>query len=279
MNTELLQRRPWLLLAAHAACFWPVWLWYLRRMNDGSDEPWALVALAAAVLLSWPRAGLKLNERDILLAAGTALTMVYAVLAPFAPPLVRAMAALSALGCVWLSLSGARERAPAVIGLLALSVPVIASLQFYAGYPLRIITAAGATALLNLFGGDVLREGTNMMSGVHVVIVDAPCSGVRMMWTAAALCCVLAGLRDRVTWRGLAVSMLFVVPAVLVANTIRAALLFVLETAAEPPPGILHSAVGVFTFVLVAALLLTSEQLQGRWERRRSCAVALPGAA
>jgi exosortase len=274
VRADLLWQRPWLLLAAHAACFWPVWQWYAQRMNDGSDEPWALAALAAAVLLSWPRAGLRLDDRDILLAAGSALTMVYAVLAPFAPPLVRALAALSALGCVWLSLGGARERAPAVIGLLALSVPVIASLQFYAGYPLRVVTAGGATALLNLFGGDVVREGTHMMSGGHVVIVDAPCSGVRMLWTAAALCCVLAGLRSRVSWSGLAISLLLVVPVVLVANTIRAALLFILETAAEPPPEILHSGVGVFTFVMVALLLLASEQLQGRWERRRSCAAA-----
>lgn len=278
MRVDLLRRQPWLLLAAHAACFWPVWQWYVQRMNDGSDEPWALAALGAAVLLSWPRTGLRLVERDTLLATGTALTMVYAVLAPFAPPLVRALAALSALGCVWISLSGARERAPAVIGLLALSVPVIASLQFYAGYPLRIVTAGGATALLNLFGGDVMREGTNMMSGGHLVIVDAPCSGVRMMWTAAALCCVLAGLRNRLSWTGLAVSLLLVAPIVLVANAVRAALLFLIETAAEPPPPVLHAGVGVVTFVLVAVLLLASEQLQARWERRRSCAAAV-GAA
>ena len=278
MTPDLLRLRPWLLLAAHAACFWPVWQWYVQRMNDGSDEPWALAALAAAILLSWPRGGLRLAERDTLLAAGAALTMVYAVLAPFAPPLVRALAALAALGCVWISLSGARERAPAVIGLLALSVPVIASLQFYAGHPLRIITAGGATTLLNLFGGDVTREGTNMMSGGHLVIVDAPCSGVRMLWTAAALCCVLAGLRDRISWPGLAVSLLLVAPIVIVANASRAALLFLLETAAEPPPGMLHAAVGVFTFVLVGVLLLASEQLQGRWARRRSCAAAV-GAA
>lgn len=279
MKADFLRRRPWLLLAAHAACFWPVWRWYVQRMNDGSDEPWALLALGAAVLLSWPRSGLKLDERDKLLAAGTALTLAYAVLAPFVPPLVRALCALAAMGCVWINLSGARARAAAVIGLLALSVPVIASLQFYAGYPLRVITASGATALLNLFGGDVVREGTNMMSGGQVVVVDAPCSGVRMLWTATALCCVLAGLRDRVSWPGLVVSLLLVVPVVMLANTIRAALLFLLETAAEPPPALLHAGVGVFTFVMVALLLLASEHLQGRRERRRTGAALLAGAA
>ena len=239
-------------------------------MNDGSDEPWALVALLAAVILSWPRAGLRLDLRDPLLAAATALTLLYAVLAPFAPPLLRALAALGALGCSWISLSGARARSAAVICLLALAVPVIASLQFYAGYPMRIITAGGATALLNLFGAEVVQQGTQMMAGEHLVIVDAPCSGVRMLWTAAALCCVLAGLRARVSWRELSVSLLFVIPVVLVANAIRAALLFLLETASEPPPGFLHAGVGVFTFAVVAILLLVSENLQARWSRRGS---------
>jgi exosortase len=261
---DLLQRRPWLLIAAHVACFWPVWQWYAHRMNDGSDEPWALVALLAAVLLSWPRAGLRLNARDPLLGVATVLTLLYALLAPFAPPLVRALLTLGALGCSWISVSGARDRAPAVIGLLVLSVPVIASLQFYAGYPLRILTAGGATALLNLCGEEVLRQGTNMLAGEHVVIVDAPCSGVRMLWTAAALCCVLAGLRARVSWRALAWSLLFVLPVVLAGNMIRAALLFLLETASEPPPAVLHAGVGVLTFVVVAALLLASESLQTR---------------
>ena len=265
---ELLRRRPWLLFAAHAACFWPVWHWYAQRMNDGSDEPWALVALLAAVLLSWPRSGLRLDERDPLLTVAMLLTLAYALVAPFAPPLVRALLSLSALGCCWISLSGARDKAPAVIGLLVLSVPVIASLQFYAGYPLRVLTASGATTLLNSFGAEILRQGTNMLAGERLVVVDAPCSGVRMFWTAAALCCVLAGLRARVSWRGLALSLLFVLPVVLVANTIRAALLFLLETAPAPLPGALHAGVGVFTFVLVGGLLYASDTLQYRRELR-----------
>ena len=38
------QSRAALLLAAQLACFWPVWTWYLHRLNDGSDEPWAIAA-------------------------------------------------------------------------------------------------------------------------------------------------------------------------------------------------------------------------------------------
>jgi exosortase len=258
-----------LLMLAHAASFWPVWRWYLDRLDDGSDEPWALAALLAAVVLSWPRDGFKWNPRDPLLLAAAAGTLLYAVLAPFAPPLLRALAAAAALGCSWISVSGSRARWPAILCLLALSVPVIASLQFYAGYPMRTVTASGATWLLNLFGVEATRTGTSMLAYGRTVLVDAPCSGVRMLWTACVLCASLAAMRTRVSWRGMALALACVMPIVLIGNSVRATLLFLIETADAPPPGYLHSLVGIVTFVIVAGLLLASESLQTGRSRRR----------
>ena len=37
------------------AAFWPVWVWYARRIVDGSDEPLGLGALAVAGWLVWTR--------------------------------------------------------------------------------------------------------------------------------------------------------------------------------------------------------------------------------
>jgi exosortase len=256
-------------MAAHAACFWPIWRWYVERLDDGSDEPWALAALLAAAVLSWPREGFRWNPRDPLLLAAAAFTLLYASLAPFAPPLVRALAAVAGLGCSWISVSGARARWPAIFCLLVFSVPVIASLQFYAGYPLRALTAGGATALLNFFGEDVTRLNTSMMSHGRMVLVDAPCSGVRMLWTGAVLCASLAAMRERVTWIAMTMAMSCVLPIVLAGNSLRAALLFLIETADSPMPGYLHSLVGSVTFAIVAALLLASEKLQTRGSRRR----------
>jgi exosortase len=262
-------------MLAHAACFWPVWRWYVERLDDGSDEPWALAALLAAVVLSWPRAGFKWNPRDPLLLGAAAFTLLYAVLAPFAPPLLRALAAVAALGCSWVSISGARDKWPAVLCLLVLSVPVIASLQFYAGYPMRTVTASGATGLLNLLGIEATRTGTSMAAYGRTVLVDAPCSGVRMLWTASVLCASLVAMRARVTWSGMAAALAWVLPIVLVGNTVRAALLFLIETADSPPPGYLHSLVGVLTFVIVAALLLGAEHLLTRRRARRHLALAV----
>ena len=270
MRSETLQRHGGWLVALHAASFWPVWRWYANRLNDGSDEPWALLALFAAALLSWPKQGFEFNARDPLIGGAALLTLVYAALAPFAPPLVRAVVAMAALACSWVSVTGSRDRLPAITGLLVLSVPVIASLQFYAGYPLRVATATGATELLNLFGLDIARVGTRMSAHGRMVLVDAPCSGVRMLWTGSLLCCVLAALRPTIGWRSMITSLLLVVPVVLLVNSVRAALLFLLETRPTPPPLSLHSLVGVATFVLAAVLILASEAMQQRWAQRVS---------
>jgi len=265
MRLEFIARRPGLLVVLHALAFWPVWRWYAARLGDGGDERWALVALGAAAFVSWPAHGFRLDTRDPLLALAAALTVIYALAYALTPPMVRAMFAMSALAATWTSVAGARERMPAVIALVVLSVPVIESLQFYAGYPLRLITAAGATGALNVAGLEVARVGTNMSLGAHLVLVDAPCSGVRMLWTASVLVCVLAAQRARIDATRLALAGLLAVPLVLAANSLRAALLFILETRAESPTAFWHATVGVTCFTLLALSLYGSERAQQRW--------------
>jgi exosortase len=287
MHVDALRRFPGAIIAIHAISFWPVWRWFAARTTDGSDEPWGIAALVVALALSWPHDrrlsllatsnvvstnGMRAASNtvstngmgvtnDSLLIAAASLTFIYAASIPFAPPLVRAIIAMAALACSWVSITQSRDKLPFVLVLFALSLPVIASLQFYAGFPLRTVTAGGATALLNLVGMSVERLGTAMIWQGQTVLVDAPCSGVRMLWTGAALCCVLAAQRELVTWRGLAVALVMVIPITLAANTVRAALLFVLETRPVPASDVLHASVGVVTFTLAAALLVASETL------------------
>ena len=262
---ERLARHPALVVVLHALAFWPVWRWYGERLDDGGDERWALFALGAALFVSWPARGFRFDARDPLLRVAAVLTLIYAAAAPFAPPLLRAVLAMSALAATWTSVAGARAKVWPVIGLLVLSVPVIESLQFYAGYPLRLVSAAGATSLLDLAGLDVTRVGTTMSRGTQLVLVDAPCSGVRMLWTGCVLVCVLAAQREQLRFAGLALAGLLALPLILAANAVRAALLFVLETRAEPPSPFWHAAVGIASFTLVAVLLYASERAQVRW--------------
>jgi exosortase len=263
-------KTPGLVLAAHALAFWPVWRWYLARTTDGSDEPWGLAALVAALALTWPfDHRLRIDERDPLLIAAIALTLLYALLVPFAPPLLRSIAAMAALACSWVSITDARHKAPAVVALFVLSVPVIASMQFYAGYPLRAITTTASTGLLNAFGMGVEHVGTTMTWQGRSVLVDAPCSGVRMLWAGAFLACLLVAQRASVSWRGLVTALLPVVPIALAANAIRAALLFLIETRPTPPPEYLHSLVGVVSFAVAAISLVALETLMRRKNRAR----------
>jgi exosortase len=262
MRVDVLERCPALVVALHALCFWPVWQWYVARMTDGSDEPWGVAALIVAALSTWPfNRRVKLRLDDGLLAGAAILTFIYAAVVPFAPPLVRAFLAVTALACSWVSACGARSRLPAIAVLFALSLPVLATLQFYAGYPLRSLTTAGAGASLNLLGIDVESAGTALLWQGRTVLVDAPCSGVRMLWTGVALGCVLALQRESISWRGLAMLLLLVLPVTLLANTLRAAALFIIETRDQQLPQFAHTLVGVVTFAAAGIAIVAIESL------------------
>ncbi|HEU4458242.1 MAG TPA: exosortase Q [Methylibium sp.] len=182
---------PWAWLALQAAALWPHALWAARRAADGSDDPLGLVALAvlaAAVARAAPR--LLGTPRPGWLAASLGLTAA-ATAAWFAlPPLAGALLAALAFGsalAAWLPSHA--PRAP-LAGLVLLALPVIASLQFYAGWPLRVLTAELSTWALRAAGFVAERSGAAMTVDGRLVIVDAPCSGVQLAWCAYFCACV-----------------------------------------------------------------------------------------
>ena len=136
-------------------------------------------------------------------------------------------------------------------GLATLALPVVSSLQFYAGYPLRLVTAEASRWLLGLAGFDASREGSAMLVDGRLVIVDAPCSGVQMVWMAWFCACAVAcwrGLPDRVFARRLA----FVGAIVLAGNIVRNALLVGLEARGAASPW-QHEAIGMVVLGVVCA--------------------------
>ena len=259
---------PWTIgaiLLLQIASFWPVWRWFAVRLTDGSDDPWGVCALAAAMVCSWPRIeDSGCEPSDPLLRLAAILTCMYAALIFVAPPIVRAIPALAALGCAWVSATGARDRVAAIVALFVLSLPLLASLQFYWGYPMRALTAAAATQALNLLGLDVVRSGTAMLWGGRTILVDAPCSGIRMLWTATFLVCLLAAQRPTVRARDLALVLAPVLPVVLCVNALRAAVLFVLETRLLEVSVWAHSLLGCALFALLAVALFVCESIARR---------------
>ena len=72
-------------------------------------------------------------------------------------------------------------------GLMLLALPIIPPLQFYVGYPLRLATAFVSARLLSLHGLSIDAVGTCLDWNGTLIAVDAPCSGVRMLWTGLYL--------------------------------------------------------------------------------------------
>ncbi|MCP5538716.1 MAG: archaeosortase/exosortase family protein [Akkermansiaceae bacterium] len=248
-------------VATMLAAFWPVWVWYLRRLNDGSDEPWGLLALAVTGYAVWQnRAILRPDRRAF--AVGTVSLAVYALGFASLPPLIRAMLALLATGMAM----GLRVLPVAVWGMLALSLPVISSAQFYAGWPLRLTTAVGTEGVLNGFGLEVVRSGAELRWRDATVGVDPPCSGIRMLWIGLFVHFLLA-VRHRLTCRTLAWLTPLVITGVVGANIARASLLFFRESGRVDLPEWTHPGVGAAVFLGFVGGLA---RLHGALERRES---------
>lgn len=272
---------------AIAACLWPVWVWHLRRLLDGTDEPWGVAPLLIILAALFRQAGQTPDgaapEKPAapgtgdLLAAAIPLG-IYGLSYHVVPPLVRGILGGSALSVPLSRLLRNRRFDPAVWGLLMLSLPAVASLQFYAGYPLRVAVARGAGMLLRLSGTGVHAAGAALRWGDRFVDVDGPCSGIKSLWTGALLVCLLAyGRRLRTAQVALFSAAAFGV--VLLGNICRAAALFHLEVGTLPfARPWLHTGIGLVVFAGVALAIWGLSHLFPATAPRRHCAES-PGSA
>jgi exosortase/archaeosortase family protein len=237
-------------LALHAAAFWPQGLWIGRRVADGSDDPLGIAAAAALLLWLWrAKDMLRIAPQLPWLGAAAALTLVATAALFVAPPLVAAMLAALALAAHLAAWLPPRSPRLALAGLALLALPIVASLQFYVGYPLRAFTAQFSAWLLQGFGIAAERSGAAMTVAGQLVIVDAPCSGVQMAWLAYFSACAVAAfapLRDANLLRRLPLVGLLV----LTGNVLRNTVLVALEARPQGLAPALHEAIG-FVFVLL----------------------------
>ncbi len=247
MNNSLL------LLAFQIAAFWSVWQWYITRLMASSEERWGLLALVVAVLFIVKRNASVDANGSLLLPA--ILMLFYVCAYPFAPPLARACLAMTILGCTLSRLRFGTHAHPGIIGLLLLSLPVIPSLQFYGGYPLRVLVAKVAAPMLRLNGFAVVQEGTCLNWMGQLIWVDAPCSGVRMLWTGLFLACALICAYGLRFWKASVVILASFV-LIIIGNIMRAVALFYTEAGILPLPAWTHEAIGVVMFVFTGILIL-----------------------
>lgn len=244
----------------------PSLVWYVRRMTDGSDEPYGILALAAwAALLGYHFA----KHRNLLDrfpdrmdgAAGLA-TAIALLLAP-SFPLVHAGILVGFVS--WMAIR--RGAPPALLGLGILSLPVIATLEFYCGYPLRYACGWLGTGLFQLMGIPVRIEGISMWIDSSEVVIDRPCSGLKYLWFGWFVT-ALAGSLYGLSARRFLVFSLFSGLTLFLANTLRINLLFLLEWkglgGAE-----MHEWIGLMVFAIaLAAILSASRRLKNNSPNR-----------
>lgn len=264
-ETDKVMKDSLLLLAFQIAAFWSVWQWYITRLILSSEERWGLLALAVAALFIVKR---KATGDDVgSLFLPTVLMLFYVCAYPFAPPLARACLAMTILGCTLSRLRFGTCAHPGIIGLLLLSLPVIPSLQFYGGYPLRVLVAKVAAPVLRMNGFAVIQEGTCLNWMGQLIWVDAPCSGVRMLWAGLFLACALVCAYGLRFWKASGViAMSFVL--IIIGNIMRAVALFYTEAGILPLPAWTHEAIGVVIFAFTGILILI---VTNTIERGRRC--------
>lgn len=243
--------RTLLVLGAFALALWPHARWAAARLADGSDDPLGLAALAVLALLVWRwRRGLRSEPRPAALAVACGLAATATLLGLFAPPLLAALVAAGALAALVVAWAPSGTPMLPVAGLAALALPVVSSMQFYAGYPLRVVTAEASAWLLYGAGFEAVREGHAMWVDGRLVIVDAPCSGVQMVWLAWFTACAVAAWRG-VADRAFARRLPWVGVIVLAGNVVRNAVLVGLEARGTPAASGLHEGIGVVVLAVV----------------------------
>lgn len=255
----------WIWLTLFAAALWPAWWWMARRLSDGSDDPLGLLAVGVLTGLVWQqRHRLRPAPRLAWLALALLLTLAATLGVTTLPPLASGLLAVLAMAaalCAWLP-----QRLPTlpVLGLCVLALPLLASLQFYAGYPLRVLTAEASRWLLSL-AYTVQRQGASLQVDGQLVIVDAPCSGVQMAWLGYFTACAVA-LWVRRPNRGFALRLPAVGALVLGGNVLRNTVLVAFAGSGQPLSGWAHEAVGLLVLAAVCGAIAWVMHKGGRHE-------------
>ncbi len=246
--------------------FWPVWHWYMKRITDESDEPWGILSLLTIlVLLFRSKQRLKPSTTAIHLVSG--LLIIYCLSFNFIPPLIKGLIAMSCLAISLSSILYARTIHFGVFGLLLLSLPIIASLQFYAGYPIRVLIALFSSSILGAFGFQVMPEGTLLKWMGETIAIDAPCAGIKMMWLGLYINFCMIVLRNLTLIKSW-VSTSFCLFSVFICNVFRATLLFFTETNIVTAPDFAHQGIGILMFMLLIVFIAVFHQID---QRRVQC--------
>ncbi|RZS32048.1 exosortase Q [Corticibacter populi] len=239
-------------LALLAAALWPQALWMLARLRDGSDEPLGILALLALLWLGLAQRQPWRRQADARwLMAGALLTLLAMLAHAHGPALLSALLAMLAVTACLLSVRPVKLASAPLLGLAVLSLPLLASLQFYLGYPLRVLVAEASRWLLSS-QHVVARSGASLLVDGQLVLVDAACSGVQMAWWGYFVAC-LAALHAGAGNRRFLRRLPLVGALVLAGNIVRNTVLVAWQSQGEPLAPFWHEGIGLAVLLLVCA--------------------------
>lgn len=250
----------WLLVIA----FWPMLAWYGQRTLDPTDPAWGLLPLLVLVWFSAKKPEGESVPIKVDYRLPTLGLVLYLSTYHWAPNLVSAVFAVFTVVSLVGQVRFGQRFHLAAFSLGCLALPLLSSLQFYVGYPLRVLVAKGAALLLQWNGLRVKTDGAGLNWAGELVLVDAPCSGINMLWVALFAACCLC-LMERFSGRQTLGFLTFTAGATILANVMRASTLFYLEAEIVMAPAWAHTGVGVVSLgLLVLGLVLLAKSMEGR---------------
>ena len=262
-------KRMLLIVGLQVIAFWDVWRWYFSRAVYSWDQPWGVLALIAAIVFllasrkPWPQ-----PDRSLLIPM--LLAVFYAASFLYFGPLARATVAFTALAISTSSLRFGKSFHAGLFGLLYLSLPTLPTLEFFGGYPLRVVVAEITAPILRMSGFAVIPEGTCLNWAGKLIWIDAPCSGIKMLWVGLFLTFLVLCLYELPLLKTFLLLPLVGV-VIFATNVFRAVALFYIEAGVLNAPSWGHEYAGVIAFVLEAVGIIG---IVMQLRRRDVCVVA-----
>ncbi|MDH5181128.1 MAG: exosortase/archaeosortase family protein [Gammaproteobacteria bacterium] len=252
--------QPLSVLLLSIVVFWPVWRWYAGRLLDGSGETVGLVAiltLLGVLIRHYPQPP---QQTQLKLTVPGVLLLIYLAGIFYLPALLQAVLAVLVLAVLVSQIWYGQTLHPGITGLMLLCLPILASLQFFLGYPLRVVIGILTEALLRMNGFDVNLEGVTLHWAETAIEIDAPCSGVKMLWVGLYLCFALICML-RLSFRRSMLLAATSVACIILGNTLRAGALFFSESGVLYNAPWMHNGLGMISFVLTALAIVFSARL------------------
>lgn len=262
------------LLSLCLCVFWPVAIWYFERLLDKSDEPLGVVSLIAFIAIIVTRQGATASKRTLKIPrASIACLLLYAATWPIAPKLLSAIIAVVTIGCLISSQGGKFKLGLGTWLLLLFSLPIVSSLNFYSGYPLRLVVGKIAAPLISMVGFPTIADGTALVWNNQMIQIDAPCSGIKMLWFALFVGAVLSSVLELSFLLSLTV-LSSAVLAALLGNVLRITSLFFIEAKVLPiDPSheqFIHQSVGAVSFAIAAGVTAAFAKILSKKDFQRS---------